>query len=312
MGTGISLDVGGMSITYSKNYMGWDHGSLFQERDRTPDLTDPATDFSRSFSDMAFARPLKDVVRRLELLGFNLERVRREYQIVAETWWHEFKEDEPTPSVMTFSDFRHLATKCPVEALDDTSVDESDTPEGERRIRGRFADTAVDQIPNYRPEDNLPYSERTYFFDLINILHPYSMLRLLAENKENLNALVVWQYGPLVDAGWAKERRFNPCARRAQTFLIATEGSSDVHILKHALELLRPEVLDFFRFIDVSESHPFSGTGNLVRFAEGLAKIGVQNQVLFCSTTMPRASRRMRSCRGSRCQKTCAAPCCRS
>jgi hypothetical protein len=34
--------------------------------------------------------------------------------------------------------------------------------------------------------------------------------------------------------------------------------SSDVHILKHALALLRPRIADFFRFIDVSESHPFS------------------------------------------------------
>jgi hypothetical protein len=45
--------------------------------------------------------------------------------------------------------------------------------------------------------------------------------------------------------------------------------------------LLRPGISDFFRFIDVSESHPFSGTGNLVKFAEGLAKINVQNQVVF-------------------------------
>jgi hypothetical protein len=47
------------------------------------------------------------------------------------------------------------------------------------------------------------------------------------------------------------------------------------------LDLLRPGVADFFRFIDVSESHPFSGTGNLVKFAEGLAKIDVQNHILF-------------------------------
>ncbi len=51
--------------------------------------------------------------------------------------------------------------------------------------------------------------------------------------------------------------------------------------MKHALALLRPGIADFFRFIDVSESHPFSGTGNLVKFAEGLAKIDVQNQVVF-------------------------------
>jgi hypothetical protein len=107
------------------------------------------------------------------------------------------------------------------------------------------------------------------------------MMRLLADTKANENAPVVWQYGPLVEAGWATEREFVAGARRAETFLIATEGSSDVHILKHGLALLRPAVADFFRFIDVSESHPFSGTGNLVKFAEGLAKIDVQNQVLF-------------------------------
>ena len=42
-----------------------------------------------------------------------------------------------------------------------------------------------------------------------------------------------------------------------------------------------PDIEDFFRFIDVSERHPFSGTGSLVNFAEGLAKIDVQNQVVF-------------------------------
>ena len=115
----------------------------------------------------------------------------------------------------------------------------------------------------------------------MNILHPYSVLRILAEKKANENAPVVWQYGPLVDAGWATEQDFRPGTRRTETFLIATEGSSDVYVLKHALALLRPGISDFFRFIDVSESHPFSGTGNLVKFAEGLAKIDVQNQVLF-------------------------------
>jgi hypothetical protein len=92
---------------------------------------------------------------------------------------------------------------------------------------------------------------------------------------------VVWQYGPLVEAGWANESDFTPGARRTQTFLIATEGSSDAYVLKHAFALLRPEIEDFFRFIDVSESHPFPGSGNLLKFAEGLAKIDVHNQVIF-------------------------------
>lgn len=148
-------------------------------------------------------------------------------------------------------------------------------------MRGRFDGMAFKRIPTYAPYEIHAYSERSFFGALVDILHPYSVLRLLAEAKANKEAPVVWQYGPLVQAGWATEREFVPCARRTETFLIATEGSSDVHILKHALVLLRPGIADFFRFIDVSESHPFSGTGNLVKFAEGLAKIDVQNQVVF-------------------------------
>ena len=44
---------------------------------------------------------------------------------------------------------------------------------------------------------------------------------------------------------------------------------------------MRPEIADFFRFIDVSERHPFPGTGNLYKFAEGLVKIDVQNRTVF-------------------------------
>ena len=66
-----------------------------------------------------------------------------------------------------------------------------------------------------------------------------------------------------------------------QTFLVATEGSSDTNILRHAFAMLRPEIGDFFRFIDVSERHPFPGTGNLLKFAEGLVKIDVHNQLVF-------------------------------
>ena len=106
-------------------------------------------------------------------------------------------------------------------------------------------------------------------------------MRLLADEGTNNQPTVVWQYGPLVEAGWATEDEFISCAKRTETFLIVTEGSSDVHILQHALNILRPDIADFFRFIDVSESHPFSGTGNLVRFAEGLVKIDVQNQIIF-------------------------------
>lgn len=292
MGTAITLEVGGMEITYSKNHMGIDHGSLFQESNRTPQKSDQLDYeyFEREHQDptsseMSFVSPLKDVVPRLELLGFNLDRVEHEYESVAESWLEEREgpsEDElkPVPDLMSFAEFRQLATEHAIESLDSTFLTSAMEGRSEE-IRGRFGDTPVDRIPKYESYGMGAYSERSYFSGLVDILHPYSVLRLLAENRGNADAPVVWQYGPLVEAGWAAGEEFFADARRTETFLIATEGSSDVHILNKALSLLRPGIADFFRFIDVSEGHPFSGTGNLLKFAEGLAKIDVQNQVVF-------------------------------
>lgn len=294
LGTAITLDVAGVSVTYSKNHCGIDHGSIFQEEDRKVigssqsdhDLDqEEDQDKGSQLGRMGFTLPLKHVVPRLELLGFDLERVRREYESVSQGWIEERQfleddDDEPSADLMSFSEFCAFVTAHPLDRLDDTFIFGMDDA-SEAKIRSPFDEKQFERIPCYRSYDIDAYSERSFFAALIGILDPYSVLRLLAEAKENENAPVVWQYGPLVQSGWATEREFVPCARRTETFLIATEGSSDVHILKHALAMLRPGIADFFRFIDVSESHPFSGTGNLVKFAEGLAKIDVQNQVVF-------------------------------
>jgi hypothetical protein len=107
------------------------------------------------------------------------------------------------------------------------------------------------------------------------------MLQIFGRNDANLEAEVVWQYRPIVESGWVSVEAFEPGARRGQTFLLATEGTSDARILRHAIDILQPDVADFFRIIDANERHPFWGTGNLVKFAEGLIRIDVQNQIVF-------------------------------
>lgn len=289
VGTEIALEVGGVTLDWSKNSRGNDHGALFQEKDRKPVRStqidydyfaehdeDPTT------MEMALSRRLRDVLPRLELLGFTLDRARIEYERCAEESLEESlslaeERDEPVADSMNFEEFRTFVTLHEIQSLDGTFISSSDSASRER-IVGRFAESATN-LPGGLPYDS--YSERSHFGSLISILHPYAVLRLLAENPKNLDVDVVWQYGPLVESGWATEGEFTPGARRTQTYLVATEGSSDAHILKHALALLKPEIADFFRFIDVSERHPFPGTGNLLKFAEGLAKIDVHNRVVF-------------------------------
>ncbi len=293
MGTEITLDIGGITLTYSKNHIGIDHGSLFQEKDRKRCKSDQIDYdyFEKNDEDplemeMAFIRPLGEITPRLGLLGFTFDVAKHEYEKLVAKFLEEraiFEEESSAehPSCMKFEEFVQFATKHPIATLDDTFISGVDK-EGEVKVRGRFhKDSRTQRIPFSYDYDSAGYSEANYFGNLIGVLHPYSILRILSENKENLDVDVVWQYGPLVEAGWAKQEEFVSDAKRREKFLIATEGVSDTRILKHALAILKPQVEDFFSFIDIEEGHPFSGVGNLVNFAKGLIKIDVQNNVVF-------------------------------
>ncbi|KVE85446.1 hypothetical protein DF038_31010 [Burkholderia cepacia] len=297
MGTEISLEVGGMTVDWSKNMRGTDHGPLYQEQDRKRlkcDQIDYAY-FEDEGEDpagfeMSFSRSLGAVVSRLEMLGFRLESVRQAYEAVTWQWREDWLvladaletgAEEEVPEPMSFDEYLAFVCAHPIGSLsNEISADDDRT--GEQRFKDRFGgDKQLARLPTDSEGMSWAYSERSFFGAVIGFLDPYSTLRMLAECPGNLGLTVDWRYGPLIEDGRATVEEFIPCARRRQTFLIATEGSSDVHILNHAIKLLRPDVADFFRFIDVSERHPFSGTGGLVKFAEGLAKIDVQNKIVF-------------------------------
>ena len=140
MGTEITLEVGGVAIDYSKNFRGNDHGMLFQDKDRKRIHCDQIdydyfkeNDEDPRSMEMAFCRPLREVVPRLELLGFTLDQVEREYAGCVNAWREERQagaddEEEPGRDVMSFAEFCAFVTAHPVEFLDDTSL--SDKPPG--------------------------------------------------------------------------------------------------------------------------------------------------------------------------------------
>ncbi|MFN5539363.1 MAG: HEPN/Toprim-associated domain-containing protein, partial [Candidatus Melainabacteria bacterium] len=116
----------------------------------------------------------------------------------------------------------------------------------------------------------------TYFENL----DPLITLRLLIENPNNLEMNLEWRTQDVIDGGWTNEKEIFVGVEEADKFLIVTEGSSDSFIIKKSLELLKPDILDFFTFIDMEENYPFTGTGNLFRFCQGLASIRIQNKTL--------------------------------
>ncbi|WP_082572238.1 HEPN/Toprim-associated domain-containing protein [Variovorax sp. Root434] len=286
MGTEIYLKVGGVTLDWSKNSRGAPHGILFQKKDRIRRRSDQVNyeyceenEIDVEPSERALVRSLKEVIPRLNLLGFTREQAATEYDLWVREETAYADGEASNPNFLSFQEFIDFLGRHPIAALDNTYIQHGS--ESRSQVSARFdADEAIHRIPPSE-SSGYGYSETSYFESLVGRLHPYSLLSALALVPENLDQDVVWHYGPMVHSGWAVEEDFAPGASRRETFLIATEGSSDVHILKHAFALLMPEIEDFFSFIDVSERHPFSGTGSLVRFAEGLAKIDVHNNVLF-------------------------------
>lgn len=294
MGTSIELCIGDVSLSYSKNFMGIDYGFLFREGDLLRRKTDsidydyyeeyPEEQGELDEAEELFARTLSRILPRLDILGFTLEAARAEYQaVVAEAVeMDSYAElEEQKNEYLTFEEFCSLACCYPLMDLKSGYI-EYDTPDRDTLSQGRFAAEidAFERIPG-TDNSNSYWSETSFLSARVCILSAESMLQVFALNAANAEVEITWAFGPIVHAGWVQREAFQPGARQKQKILIATEGASDARIIRRSLDILRPEVADFFQFVDVDERHHFWGTGNLVKFAEGLLRIDVLNQVLF-------------------------------
>ena len=90
-----------------------------------------------------------------------------------------------------------------------------------------------------------------------------------------------WYMLDHVESGWSTEEDLAPRLEDKDKILIVTEGKTDTFILQSAINVLAPDISDFFYFIDMQENYPFTGTGNLYNFASGLTKIKIQNKTII-------------------------------
>lgn len=288
MGTSIELTIAGISLSYAKNNMGQDFGFLFQDGDETRRKLDgidyeyyeehPDESADLAEFEEVFARPLARVLPRLRLLGSTIETARAEYEaVIAEALEIDSYTTPPEESnYLTFEEYCSLACRYPLSNLEDGAEFDDD-----EKAKGKLVSDEDFQRLTCTENSDMFWSEASYFSAKVAILSASSMLQVFALNQANLSVDVVWGFGPLVNSGWEPRFLFQPGARRKQKVLIATEGASDARIIKRALDILRADVTDFFNFVDVDERHHFWGTGNLVKFAEGLLRIDIHNKVLF-------------------------------
>lgn len=279
MGSMIHLAVGRLEIDWGKNQGFRDHSALFQGERDVADVPyyyagdEDGEDFEGESKwkvivehKEGLTKPLPLVIDRLNLLGHTYEQCEKEFTFLARL--NGFDD-----SRFTFAALRDV-----LAAVDVTSLS-ADYGEGGEDFGKFFRRELACRLGL----GELLRDHRMEFHSIseaMENLSPYTVLHLLARNPLAASLPVQWAFNDIDTGGYARRgdfvRTLDPRAR----FLIVTEGSSDAAILRHALKLLRPHISDFFDFVDMEEGYPFSGTGNVFRFVQGLISISVQNKIL--------------------------------
>ncbi|WP_242112707.1 HEPN/Toprim-associated domain-containing protein [Luteimonas aquatica] len=266
MGSLVSLALGPFEVDWGKNNHINLHGELFQPSDITLVQDFYVDNDGERFTKIqqGASKLLKDVLPRLELLGYTLNAVQDEFEFLMRLLGEE---DDPPIK------FHELADAIKCMDIDAAAMDyHEDYDLGEFFARQVFDRLGLGA--------HAADSRRYELGQVMENLSPYAVLRLLAENPDNLSRAVTWHYNDVVENGWVDAETISASIGNVRRYLIVTEGSSDVHILRRALELLRPATADFFVFVDMEEGYPFTGTGNLHKFCQGLVAIGIENRVV--------------------------------
>jgi HEPN/Toprim N-terminal domain 1 len=158
----------------------------------------------------------------LDLMGWTLDAARAEYNaLLGEQIEIAGEVGTDMSDALTFDEFCALVCRYPLASLDDTYIERDD--ERDSIVRARFlADQAeMDRLP--MSYDSLYWSEKKSLrFENLRSQRIFHAASFRA-SESNRDVEVVWQYGTLVDAGWASvseflragagRRRFN-CDRR--------------------------------------------------------------------------------------------------
>jgi hypothetical protein len=266
MGSMISLGVGKLEVDWGKNNFFINHSKLFLPHDikKIPYYyADNIVEYKEGYS-----RRLIESKRRLELLGYPLHALKSLYE------FHLMSMPDYYAEVpITFEDFYDVLI-----ALDIRKVD-LDIEGGDYDL-GEFVSQYLFKDPEFNKKLNLASLIDRDIGTIFENMDPYIILRILMENPANCDQELQWRYSDVLDGGWiGREEIYQPLTD-SEKILIVTEGSSDSFVISRALEFLFPDIKDFFYFVDMEEHYPFTGTGNLHKFCQGLASIKIQNNVL--------------------------------
>jgi hypothetical protein len=266
MGSYITLGVGELELDWGKNSGFRDYSKLFNPYDKK-EIPYYYAD-NEVILKPGYSSPLSKVKARLELLGYSLMNLEGIFQEQNDSYPGYLDHPE-----IGFAEMLHVFSNIPIRNYKN-KMEDGDYDLGEFVLENVFQNDVFKELLNHT---NIKNKDIGSYFENLD---PLIILRLLMENPDNLNMNLDWRTQDLIEGGWTNDDDIFVGVEESDKFLIVTEGSSDTFIIQKAIELIQPDILDFFNFIDMEENYPFTGTGNLFKFCQGLSSIHIQNKTL--------------------------------
>lgn len=259
----LSLGIGKLEIEWQRNSIGrQDHSVLFTANDQAaiPHYYDDERKKIISKSAPGYSKPVKAIRERLELLGYTYKKLPTKLS----EYFSGYPYDEKELSQLDTQKIIDLLTAVEIDQIAWVEH-EGDAGLGEFFSRRILTLPQFDSLKQYLDQHK---DVGDYIFEQID---PYILLAAVAHNPKNEQLDVQWRNAEPLGTGLSTY----------QKYLIVTEGSTDGQVFKKAIEILKPNLADFFEFIDMKENYPFGSAGNLSNFFMGLCKIGTDRPIIF-------------------------------
>lgn len=263
----IRLGIERMEIDWRKNNFCDDHSCLFQKDDSEIVPYYYANDEVKY--KKGFLKNINSIKRRLNLLGYTLNKIENMFNEEVDYFNQLYNMSLP----INFNDYYNVIININIKNIDMTS----DEYERDYDLGEYVRKCVIIEIPELKKI----FNDASYMIgEFLENLSPYITLRILSENKNNLDLNLIWRTVDVIEHGGLLEEDITPKLTSENKILIVTEGSTDTIIIQKCIDLLYNDISDFFDYIDMEKNYPFTGTGNLKNFIKGLAKINILNNIL--------------------------------
>lgn len=268
----VKFGINKFELYWNKFFYLNDFSKIYQEGDFNKDVDyygiDDENEIIKKEKGKAAVKKLKDVKLRLDLLGYTLKNIKNMYY----DYINESIVREEMPNYDVFYDALINLDISKITFPRDIIEYSEDFDDGEYFRDIIFSDKNV-----HKQFNKIFNTTDINVFSYIEWIDPFIVLRILAENENNLNYDVVWRY----EDDFYEENYFKPIMlENKDKILIVTEGKTDTNIIKKAIKLIYPPIDDFFQYIDMNENYPFTGSGSLKSFTKGLIKINSLNNII--------------------------------